>query len=292
MHKTAACLPTHLTLFLWSKKDNHIGKKTNMDRIATIKSLIKITNALEKGGFYKEAQTLDYVIRRIASIENEGGLNGEYDISRAILNDIENPKLSDDLPNFDTAENMIEELPDRFLQDNIFDEEDEEIDPEEKELRLLASRWSTGKESALHGFAVSGMIVDLDDHARALEEIDRALDLNTDPEEYIRLRDLEAHLIMSIPLIIPFIGYDSIKDIKIQPRSTEKGLDVMFFFRTDRGFRGVLNCSVDHQENIIPRFTGIEDNGEYKSMHYSNDQIKQLAEAFFRRLHIETGGDI
>ena len=96
-----------------------------MDRIATIKSLIKITNALEKGGFYKEAQTLDYVIRRIASIENEGGLNGEYDISRAILNDIENPKLSDDLPNFDTAENMIEELPDRFLQDNIFDEEDE-----------------------------------------------------------------------------------------------------------------------------------------------------------------------
>ena len=223
-----------------------------MDRIAAIKKLQKIANLLDEQGMTSEATIIDQVSQRVAGIQDEGGLQGNYAISPGIANDLGNydPYSLGDLnqnhvtenPGFGRAENMIEGELDPSFGESIFEDEDESlISPEEREMRELALQWSSGQDTALYTYAYSGTIYILDQQKDLLHEIDEAIEFNNDPEQHLALQSLRMHVLDEVPILTPQ-GFDNVEhvDMETQPDSQPGVQRITMTFETKNGSVGVV----------------------------------------------------
>ena len=288
-----------------------------MNRISTIKSLIVVASALEELGMIVEASVIDQVMRRVASIEDEGGLQGDYPVDPSLLKML-GGHLSSGVPqDFDTAfsatvdqygdalsalndnagtpgwqaaEGMIDDLPDRFQEDDMYDGENpDEIDPEEKEMRELAKRWSSGPDSALFGLAYTGMVYSLDQRQELLEELDQAIDFNNDPEEHMRLQTLKAHVTASVPMMTEN-GADMVAHVVRQVEEDDSGgQNVYLLYRTENKGSGIVHIykGANDQWKFIEAGSMI--NGRYQPWNWSEEQIGQLATALYAKYFNQLG---
>ena len=271
-----------------------------MNRIAAIKSLIVIASALEEHGMIAEASVLDQVMRRLASIESEGGLQGDYPVSPSLINDMgeydpyslshlyqQNPTLS---PGYQRAEDMVDSLIDRFQNDDIHDGENpEDIDPDEREMRELARRWSSGPESALFGFAYVGMVHSLDQRTELIDELDKAIDFNNDPEEHARLQMLKQHVRESVP-VLTGNGLEQVAQVERQVETDDAGVqNIYLLFRTEYGTAGVVHMKRDQNQEIKFVDAGSLVDGKYRSWGWSEGQIGQLTTALYDKHMIDLG---
>ncbi len=225
-----------------------------MNRIAAIKKLQQIANMLDEKGLTAEASIIDSVAMRIAGIHDEGGLQGDYPLAPGIseqLGDYDPYSLSDlankhvqDNPNWNRAEDMIEAQPDpSFGEEGIFEDEPE-MSNDEKEMRNLALRWSSGQDSGLYGYAYTGMVYAIDQQQELLKEIDDAISFNSDPEEHLALQSLRMHVIDSVPLIAGG-GLDTVDDVEIeQDIDPASGVDgITMTFETKNNALGVVSLA-------------------------------------------------
>jgi hypothetical protein len=271
-----------------------------MNRIAAIKSLIAIASALEKRGMIAEASVLDQVMRRLASIENEGGLQGDYLVSPKLIGDLgeydpyslsqlseQSPTLS---PGYQRAEEMVDGMMDRFQENDIYDGENpEEIDPDEKEMRELAKRWSSGPGSALFGLAYTGLVYSLDQREELLNELDQAIDHNNDPEEHMRLQTLKAHVATSVPIMTEN-GVDNVTHIEYQVEMDDAGgQNIYLLFKTEQGTAGMAHIYKTKDQQWKFMEVGSMVDGRYQSCNSSEEQIGQLASALYDKYFAELG---
>jgi hypothetical protein len=84
-----------------------------------LNKLIKIANILDANGFYKEANTLDSIMLKIASISNEGGLqNSETPQPTAIIEQIN--QTDNNLPIYNKVANDLVQFFNSFHEHDEF----------------------------------------------------------------------------------------------------------------------------------------------------------------------------
>jgi hypothetical protein len=234
-----------------------------MNRIAVIKSLIAIANSLEDQELSSEASRLDAVIRKIASIDDEGGLQGDFNISPSIINSLGGDSAMNEQNSsaMQQAERMINEA------------------AGVPSLRELAVRWSVSPGSALWIYAQTGEVNDLVHRKALLKEISEAIDKNHDPQEAILLNQFYSLILKTLPVAI---GQNkvNVKSVNHSRKPSDiGGEDIFLTFTTEDDHVGGIQMHKSDKGQIQFVGSGYFKDGKFMSWGYNAQDSSLLANA-------------